>query len=66
MKRLEHGRTKFFRLNFQGLLHQVYFQTNMAVKETRRTHALLKVGFSFGFTGFLIPCHPVRHLLLRW
>ena len=38
----------------------------MAVKGTRRTQVLLKVGSLFGFVGFAKPSHPARFLLLRW
>lgn len=38
---------------------------NMAVKGTRRTQALLKVGSLFGFVGFGLVLQPARPLLLR-
>ena len=38
----------------------------MAVKGTRRTHALLKAGSLFGFVGFGLVLHSARPLLLRW
>ena len=38
-------------------------RSNIAVKGTRRTQALLKVGSLFGFVGFANPRHPARPLL---
>ena len=38
----------------------------MAVKGTRRTQALLKVGGLSEVVGFALARHPARPLLLRW
>ncbi|PPD35557.1 MAG: hypothetical protein CTY19_00450 [Methylomonas sp.] len=43
----------------------IFFWPNMAVKGTRRTQALLKVGDLFGFVGFAKPSQSARPLLLR-
>jgi hypothetical protein len=38
---------------------------NMAVKGTRRTQAVVKLGYFLGFAGFVNLYHPARPLLLR-
>ena len=40
----------------------IYFCPNMAVKGTRRTQVLLKVGSLFGFVGFGLVLQPARPL----
>jgi hypothetical protein len=57
-------------VRFQKVLFLVTYcllnaKPNMAVKGTRRTQALLKVGGLFGFVGFGLVLHPARPLLLR-
>ncbi len=46
-------------------LHNPVFRPNMAVKGTRRTQALLRVGGFSGFFSFALVCQPARPLLLR-
>jgi hypothetical protein len=41
------------------------FRPNMAVKGTRRTQAVFKVGGLFRFVGFGLVMQPARPLLLR-
>jgi hypothetical protein len=43
-----------------GIFSALAASSNMAVKGTRRTQALLKVGSSFGFVGFAKPSQPAR------
>jgi hypothetical protein len=50
----------------KGFINAVFWLTffwpNMAVKGTRRTQALLKVGFYFGFVGFAQARRAARPL----